>query len=240
MLVQIGSDGLDLILASLTDETTPPAVKTKLVQVLSEIGDTKVIDALKTLQSETSDAALAMEINTTLYQLGEDAYKQDIIEGLKHSDVAVRRAAAKAMVNIEGISTKILIAGLEDDDSEVVASLVKALAVHQDAAAVDGLVKILTSELNKDPKQAAIDTLDIYGENKLTGGLAKPITMLLIGGTVSDPDNRLYLVQLLKREPFQRQLKALQSVEGTGGQTLSISPEYRDDGTRQTPARRTA
>lgn len=214
MLVQIGADGLDLILAELTDEMTQPALKIKLVQVLSEINDAKSIDALKTLQSQTDDAALAMEINTTLYQLGEAAYKQAIIDGLNHSDVAVRRAAAKAMVDIENISTKVLIAGLEDDDSEVVASLVKALAVHQDAAAVDPLVKILTSELNKDPKQAAIDTLDIYGQNKLTGGLAKPITMLLIGGTVSDPDNRLYLVQLLKREPFQRQLRALQSVEG--------------------------
>ena len=214
MLVQIGSGGLDLILAKLTDEMTPPALKIKLVQVLSEINDAKSIDALKTLQSQTDDAALAMEINTTLYQLGEATYKQAIIDGLNHSDVAVRRAAAKAMVDIADISTKVLIAGLEDDDSEVVASLVKALAVHQDAAAVDPLVKILTSELNKDPKQAAIDTLDIYGENKLTGGLAKPITMLLIGGTVSDPDNRLYLVQLLKREPFQRQLRALQSVEG--------------------------
>lgn len=214
MLVQIGPDGLDLILAELADEMTPPALKIKLVQVLSEIDDPKSIDALKTLQSQTDDAALAMEINTTLYQLGEAAYKQDIIDGLDHSDVAVRRAAAKAMVDIADISTKVLIAGLEDDDSEVVASLVKALAVHQDPAAVDPLVKILTSELNKDPKQAAIDTLDIYGENRLTGGLAKPITMLLIGGTVSDPDNRLYLVQLLKRAPFQRQLRALQSVEG--------------------------
>ncbi len=214
MLVQIGPNGLDLILAELADEMTPPALKIKLVQVLSEIDDPKSIDALKTLQSQTDDAALAMEINTTLYQLGEVAYKQDIIDGLDHSDVAVRRAAAKAMVDIADISTKVLIAGLEDDDSEVVASLVKALAIHQDPAAVDPLVKILTSELNKDPKQAAIDTLDIYGENRLTGGLAKPITMLLIGGTVSDPDNRLYLVQLLKRAPFQRQLRALQSVEG--------------------------
>ena len=214
MLVQIGTGGLDLILAKLTDEMTPPALKIKLVRVLSEINDAKSIDALKILQSQTDDAALAMEINTTLYQLGEAAYKQAIIDGLNHSDVAVRRAAAKAMVDIADISTKVLIAGLKDDDSEVVASLVKALAVHQDAAAVDPLVKILTSELNKDPKQATIDTLDIYGQNKLTGGLAKPITMLLIGGTVSDPDNRLYLVQLLKREPFQRQLRALQSVEG--------------------------
>ena len=214
MLVQMGSDSLDLILAKLTDETTPPALKTKLVQVLAEIGDAKAVEALKTLQSGTNDAALAMEINTTLYQLGEDSYKKDIIAGLNHSDVAVRRAAAKVLVDIENVSPKVLIAGLKDDDSEVVASLVQALAVHQDAAAVDELVNILTSELGKDPKQAAIDTLDIYGQQKLTGGLAKRITTLLIGGTVADPDNRFYLVQLLKREPFLRQIRALESIEG--------------------------
>ena len=214
MLVQIGSDGLDLILATLTDETTPPPVRTQLVQVLAEIGDAEAVDALKTLQSATNDAALAMEINTTLYQLGEDAYKKDIIAGLKHSDVAVRRSAAKAMVDIKDVSTKALIAGLKDDDSEVVAALVEALAIYQDAAAVDPLVDILTSGLSKDPKQAAIDTLDIYGQNKLTGGMAKRITTLLIGGTVADPDNRFYLVQLLKREPFLKQIRALESIEG--------------------------
>ncbi len=214
MLVQMGSDSLDLILAKLNDETTPPAIKTKLVQTLSEIGDTEAIGALKTLQSGTSDAALAMEINTTLYQLGEESYKKDIIDGLNNSDVAVRRTAAKTMIDIEDISPKVLIAGLKDDDSEVVASLVKALAIHQDAAAVDPLVNILTSELGKDPKQAAIDTLDIYGEEKLTGGLAKRITTLLIGGTVTDPDNRFYLVQLLKREPFLKQIRVLESIEG--------------------------
>ena len=214
MLVQIGTDGLDLILAELTNETTPPTLKTKLVQVLSEIGDAEVIDALKTLQGETSDPALAMEINTTLYKLGEYGYKKDIIAGLDHSDEAVRRTAAKAMVDIEDVSPKVLIAGLKDGDSEVVTALTEALAVHQDAAAVDPLVDILTSDLSKDPKQAAIDTLDIYGQKKLTGGLAKRITTLLIGGTVSDPDNRFYLVQLLKREPFLRQIRALESIEG--------------------------
>ncbi len=214
MLVQMGSDSLDLILAKLNDETTPPAIKTKLVQTLSEIGDTEAIGALKTLQSGTSDAALAMEINTTLYQLGEESYKKDIIDGLNNSDVAVRRTAAKTMIDIEDISPKVLIAGLKDDDSEVVASLVKALAIHQDAAAVDPLINILTSELGKDPKQAAIDTLDIYGQEKLTGGLAKRITTLLIGGTVTDPDNRFYLVQLLKREPFLKQIRVLESIEG--------------------------
>ena len=207
MLIQIGSDGLDLILARLTDEATPPALKVQLVQVLTGIGDAKAIDALKTLQSETGEAALAMEINTTLYQLGEDSYKKDIIAGLNHSDVAVRRAAAKAMVNISDVSPKVLIAGLKDTDSEVVASLIEALAVHRDADAVDVLVNILTGDLSKDPKQAAIDTLDVYGQNKLARGLAKRITMLLIGGTISDADNRLRLVQVLKREPFLKQIR---------------------------------
>ena len=108
---------------------------------------------------------------------------------------------------------KTLIAGLKDEDSEVVAALVEALAVHKDAAAVDGLVSILTGELNKDPKQAAIETLDIYGQNKLARGLAKRITMLLIGGTVSDSNNRYYLVQLLRREPFKKQIRALKTID---------------------------
>ena len=207
MLIQMGTEGLDSVLAKLTDEMTPPAVKVKLVQVLAGIGDAKAIDALKTVQSGTSEAGLAMEINTTLYQLGEASYKKDILAGLSHSDVEVRRAAAKAMTNISDVPSKTLIAGLKDTDSEVVASLVEALAVHRDADAVDELVGILTGELSKDPKQAAINTLDVYGQNKLARGLAKRITMLLIGGTVSDADNRLHLVQLLKREPFLKQIR---------------------------------
>ena len=225
MLVDMGPDGLDLILARLTDETTSPAFKGKLVQVLAGIGDAKAIDALKSVQAgATVDPGLAMQINTTLYQLGEESYKKDIIAGISHSDVAVRRAAAKAMVDIDGISPKTLIAGLKDEDSEVVTSLVEALAVHRDAAATDELMNILTGELNKDPKQAAIETLDVYGQNKLARGLAKRTTMLLIGGTVNDPDNRYYLVQLLRREPFKKQIKALKTIEDLG----SKLHEYHD------------
>ena len=217
MLVDMGADELDLILARLTDETTSSTLKGKLVQVLAEIGDAKAIDALKSIQTgETIDPGLAMQINTTLYQLGEESYKKEIIAGISHSDVAVRRAAAKAMVDIKGISPKTLIAGLKDEDSEVVTSLVEALAVHKDVAAVDELMNILTGELSKDPKQAAIETLDVYGQNKLARGLAKSATALLIGGTVSDPDNRYYLVQLLRREPFKKQIKALKTIEDLG------------------------
>ena len=225
MLVDIGPDSLDLILAKLTDETTSTALKGKLVQVLAEIDDAKVVDALKSIQTEAAiDPGLAMQINTTLYQLGEESYKKDIIAGISHSDVAVRRAAAKAMVNIKGVSPKTLIAGLKDEDSEVVTSLVEALAVHKDATAVDELMNILTGELNKDPKQAAIETLDVYGQNKLARGLAKSATTLLIGGTVSDPVNRYYLVQLLRREPFKKQIKALKTIEDLG----SKLHEYHD------------
>ena len=214
MLVDIGADGLDLVLAKLTDETTSPALKSKFVHVLAEIGDAKAVDALKSLQTETSEPGLAMEISTTLYQLGEESYKSAIIAGVTHDDVAVRRAAAKAMVNINGVATKTLIAGLKDTDSEVVTAFVEALAVHKDAAAVDGLVGVLTSdELNKDPKQAAINTLDIYGQERLARGLASRITTLIIGGTVSDADNRLHLVQLLRKEPFKKQIRAIKSID---------------------------
>ncbi len=219
MLVDMGPDGLDLILARLTDETTSPALKGKLVQVLAGIGDAKAIDALKSVQTEaTIGPGLAMEINTTLYQLGEESYKKDIIAGISHSDVKVRRAAAKAMVNINGVSSQTLITGLKDEDSEVVTALVEALRVHKDAAAVDELINILIGELSNDPKQAAIETLDVYGQNKLARGLAKSTTMLLIGGTVSDPDNRYYLVQLLRREPFKKQIRALKTIEDLGSQ----------------------
>ena len=225
MLVDMGPDGLDLLLARLTDETTSSTLKGQLVQVLADIGDVKAIDALKSLQSETAVApGLRMQINTTLYQLGEESYKKDIIAGISHSDVAVRRAAAKVLVNIEGISPKVLIAGLKDEDNEVVTSLVEALAVHRDAAATDALVSILTGELSKDPKQAAINTLDVYGQNKLARGLAKRATMLLIGGTVSDSENRYYLVQLLRREPFKKQIKALKTIEDLGAKLH----EYHD------------
>ena len=225
MLVDMGPESLDLILTKLTDETTSTTLKGKLVQVLADIGDTKAIDALKSLQAETTmEPGLAMQINTTLYQLGEQSYKKDIIAGIGHSEVAVRRAAAKAMVNINGVSPTVLIAGLKDADSEVVTSLVEALEVHRDAAATDALMNILTGELNKDPKQAAINTLDVYGQNKLARGLAKRATMLLIGGTVSDPDNRYYLVQLLRREPFKKQIKALKTIEDLG----SKLHEYHD------------
>lgn len=224
VLVDMGSESLDLILARLTDETTPLAMKGKLVQVLAEIGDAKAIEALKTLQTDIMEPGLIMEINTTLYQLGEESYKKDIIAGVSHSDVKVRRAAAKAMVGIKNVSPKTLIAELRDEDSEVVAALVEALAVHKDAAAVDGLVNILTSELSKDPKQASIETLDIYGQDKLARGLAKRITVLLIGGTVSDANNRYYLVQLLRREPFKKQIRALKTIDDMA----SKLHEYRD------------
>ena len=222
MLVDMGSEALDLILAKLADETTPSAIKSKLVQVISEIGDAKAIEALKTLQADIMEPGLIMEINTTLYQLGEESYRKDIIAGINHGDVKVRRTAAKVMVNIKNVATKTLIAGLKDEDSEVVTALVAALAVHKDAAAVDGLVDVLTSKLvpvtddngeTINPKQAAIETLDLYGQNKLARGLAKRITMLLIGGTVSDSNNRYYLVQLLRREPFKKQIRALKTID---------------------------
>ena len=212
MLVEIGSEGLDMILETLAAETTPAPVKTKLVRVIADIGDEQAVAALKSLQQTTMEAGLTMEINTTLYQLGEVTYQDAILAGLGDSDVVVRRAAAKAMVNLSDVPPKSLIAGLKDSDEEVVTDLVKALEKHRDAAAVDALIDILTGELGKEPKQAAIDTLEIYAANRLAKTLANRVTTLLTSGEVSDANNRLHLVLLLKREPLRKQIHATASV----------------------------
>ncbi len=212
MLFQIGSAGLPLILEALSAAATPSPVKAKLVRVIADIGDEQAIDALKSLQQTTMDAGLTMEINTTLYQLGEAAYKDAILAGLGDSDVAVRRAAAKAMVTIRDVPPETLIAGLKDSDAAAVTDLVKALAMHRDTAAVEPLLAVLTGELSKTPKQAAIDTLEIYAANKLAKTLARDVTTLLTDGKVSDANSRLHLVLLLKREPLRKQILATNSV----------------------------
>ncbi len=216
ILVKIGSEGLPQILETVRAEMIHAPIKVKLVEVIAGIGDRQAVAALKSMQKSTLDAAVAMTINTTLYQLGEISYKTEILSGLKHSNVEVRRASAKAMVNISDVPPKTLITRLTDRDSQMVTDLVKALAIHRDETAVAPMVDILTGELDKDAKQAAINTLEIYVENKLAKTLARRATELLTSGKVSNARNRLYLAQLLKREPLRNQIEAIKTFEDLG------------------------
>ena len=82
ILQEIGSPGIDDILAAAGDSNTPPAVKIQLVRIIGDIGDASASAGLETLQNATPDEGLKMEINTALYLLGDEGSEQKIIDGL--------------------------------------------------------------------------------------------------------------------------------------------------------------
>ncbi len=208
-LEQMGTKAIDPILDSVADTEVNPAVKMKLIQVLGEIGDEKAVKRLKSIDMTNMSDALKMSVYTTLYRLGDNKYKSEILAGLTANEVEVRRAAAKAMVNLKNVNTNMLITALKDDDSQVVADIAKALSVHKTKDAVEPFVNIVKSEHSPKAKQAVLNTLATYIEagSGLTKRLASRLAYLLINKEVNSSDDRLMLVQFLKKR-MVRQLKA--------------------------------
>ncbi|MDE0483184.1 MAG: hypothetical protein OXI67_11435 [Candidatus Poribacteria bacterium] len=208
-LEQMGTKAIDPILDSVVDAEVNPAVKMKLIQVLGEIGDEKAVERLKSIDTTNMNDALKMAVYTTLYQLGDRKYKTEILAGLTANEVEVRRAAAKAMANLKNVNTSMLITALKDDDSQVVTDIAKALSVHKTKNAVEPFVNIIKSEHSSKAKQAVLNTLATYIEagGGLTRGLASRLTYLLINKEVNNSDDRLMLVQFLKKR-MVKQLKA--------------------------------
>ena len=207
ILQEIGSPGIDDILAAAGDSNTPSAVKIQLVRIVGDIGDATASAKLKTLQNSTTNEGLKMEINTALYLLGDEASEQKIIEGLMDSNVVVRRAAAKSMVFLKEHPTTKMITALEDSDDAVRRDIAIALRKYPDAGAVDNLVAILTNGSGPETKQAAIDTLNHYAENSLSDGLAARLIELLADPKVINHEDRLRIVQLLKKPALIKQVK---------------------------------
>lgn len=207
ILQGIGSLGIDDILAAAGDSNTPPAVKIQLVRIIGDIGDTSASPKLETLQNATTDEGLQMEINTALYLLGNEGSEQKIIEGLADSNVVVRRAAAKSMIFLKEHPTAKMIDALEDSDDAVRRDIAIALRKYPDAGAVDNLVTILTNGSGPETKQAAMDTLNHYAENSLVNGLAARLIELLADPKVINHEDRLRIVQLLKKPALIKQVK---------------------------------
>jgi hypothetical protein len=82
-----------------------------------------------------------------------------------------------------------------------------ALRKYPDAGAVDGLVAILTNGSSLNTKQVAIDTLNHYAENGLADGLAGRLIVLLANPEVVDHEDRLRIVQLLKKPALVKQIE---------------------------------
>lgn len=207
MIYQIGSDGIGLMVGAIRNADTSTEVKIALVRLIGRIGEPQGLEDLETIRSETDDAGLQMEINVTLYRLGEHEYSTAIIEGLTHDDVNVRRASARAMLHLSEYPVDKLLKALQDTDDQVVTYAAQAFQSQPDAQAVAGLTNVLTGTADNPAKQAASKALRIHAEQKLTKGLTTQLIKALISGEISNPDDRLRIVQLLRKEPLMNQIK---------------------------------
>ena len=207
ILRQIGSPGIDPILKVVGNSQTPVAIQIQLIRVVGEIGDSAATARLETLRNSITDEGLKMEIDTALYMLGNEGYKDEIVEALDNSNPVVRRAAAKSMMSLNKPPTAKLITALGDSDDTVRMDIAKALQKYPDANAVDGLLSILTNGSSLNTKQAAIDTLNDYVENGLADGLAARLIGLLTDPKVVNHEDRIRIVQLLKKPAVLKQVK---------------------------------
>ncbi len=213
ILTQIGSAGIDTILEVAGNSGTPSAVKIQLIRVIGDIGDASATSGLETLHNATTDEGLKMEINTALYLLGNEASEAKIVAGLTDGNAVVRRAAAKSMMFLKEHPTDKLIDALDDSDDTVRMDIAIALRKYPDAGAVDGLVAILTNGSSLNTKQAAMDTLNHYAENGLADGLAARLIELLTDPKVVNHEDRIRIVQLLKKSAVLEQIREADQYE---------------------------
>ena len=202
----IGGPAIKDILEAAGDSGTPPAVKIQLVRIVGDIGDTSAVAGLEALQNATTDEGLKMEINTALYHLGNEDSEDRIVAGLTDENVVVRRSAAKSMMFLKEHPTDKLIAALDDSDDAVRMYMAEALRKYPDAGAINGLLAILTNGSSLNTKQAAVDTLNHYAENGLADGLAPRLITILTNPEVVDHEDRLRIVQLLKKPALLKQI----------------------------------
>jgi len=207
ILMGIGGEGINEILKAVGDSKTPPAVRIQLVRIVGDIGDASAAAELEALHNATTDEGLKMEINTALYHLGNEDAEAKIVQGLTDANPAVRRSAAKSMMYLKEHPTDMLIDALDDSDDTVRMDITKALRKYPDAGAVDGLVAILTDGSSLATKQAAIDTLNHYAENGFADGLAGRLIVLLANPEVVNHEDRLRIVQLLKKPALIKQIQ---------------------------------
>ena len=213
ILKEIGGEGVDAILKTVSDSATPTAVKVELIRTVGEIGDAAATAGLEQLHNSINDEGLKMEVDTALYLLGHPEYKEKIIAGLGDPNVVVRRAAARALVSLNDAPTAKIIEALKDTDDTVQMYAARALQKYLDANAIDNLIAILNNSANSEAKQAAktkqaaMDTLNLYAEQGLANGLAARFIELLTNSEVADHNNRLRMVQLLKKPVLIKQVE---------------------------------
>ena len=209
MLYDIGSQGLDHIIAALKTSDTPVAVKSTLVQLVGKINDKRVVSELESIRAglNAADAGLIMELNVALYKLGKKStFKPKIIAGLNDGEVAVRRASSKALSELNDSPAAQIVSVLSDSDAQVRMHAARALQKFPTETAVIPLIKILKSDSDADTKKAATRALIAHAKK----GLGKNMAVRLINelDQLDDPNDRLRIVQILKTDELVKQIKA--------------------------------
>ena len=207
MMYQIGSDGISLMIDAIQNADTTTEVKVALVRLVGRIGESEGLEDLETTHNDTDDAGLKMEISVTLYRLGKHEYATAIIKGLTDDDVNVRRASARAMTHLNNYPVGQLLKALKDTDDQVVTYAAQAFQSQPDAQAVAALTSVLTGTADNAAKQASSEALRIHAEKKLTKGLTTQLIKALISGEIGNAEDRLRIVQLLRKEPLMNQIK---------------------------------
>ena len=206
ILYQIGSRGLDQMIAALKQPDISSAVKSTLARLIGRIDDKRAIPELESMRN-SSEPGLRMEINIALYKLGEKEYQSEIIAGLKDSNVAVRRAASKAMPEINDSPADEIIKALEDTDAQVRMYAADALQKFPAAKAIDPLINIIKIDSDAEAKQAATRALIAHAEKGLGKNLAPRLIDELRSGQIHEPNDRLRIVQILKTDKLKKQIK---------------------------------
>ena len=207
MLYQIGGDGLGIMVDAVQQADTPTAVKIALVRLIGRIGELQRLKDLEMARSDAEDAGLKMEISVTLYRLGKDEYSTVIIEGLTDDDVHVRRAAARAMIYLNDYPMGRVLKALSDADDSVVAYAAEALQKRPDVQAAIPLTEVLIGAADNPAKQAASEALCIHAEQKLAKGLTTRLVKMIISGEIKDAEDRLRILQLLRKDALKEQIK---------------------------------
>ena len=207
MIYQIGSDGLDLMIDAIQKADTSMHVKVALVRLIGRIGKSDGLEDLEIILNNTEDAGLKLEISVTLYRLGKHEYSMTIVKGLGDDDLNVRRAAARAMIHLSDYPVDKVLKVLQDTDNNVVTYAAEAFQKRPDARAVVPLTEVLTGTADNAAKQAASEALRIHAEKKLAKGLTTRLIKMIISGKIADAEDRLRMLQLLRKDALTNQIK---------------------------------
>jgi len=204
MLIRLGQEDVAHIIQELGDTTLTEARKIKLVRVIGKINNLSVKQKLIDFR-EGVDGALKMEVDATLYRLGEKRHRSGLIAGLNHNNVKTRRVAARAMSLIDESPTDQILEAMGDDDAEVRLHAVKALASYPAKAALEPVLNAVVTDSDINVKQAATVAAIEHIRKGYGRGLAKKLVNTV--KKLENPDDRLRVIKLLRTDRIRNQIK---------------------------------